>query len=58
MVETNKEDLASVEKIEEDPATFERIIAKFKEMNIDFKLTTHEPVLTSQEAADIRGVSL
>ena len=27
-------------------------------MGIAYKLTTHEPVLTSQEAADIRGVSL
>lgn len=27
-------------------------------MGVPYKLTTHAPVLTSQEAADIRGVSL
>lgn len=27
-------------------------------MGVPYKLTIHEPVLTSQEAADVRGVSL
>ena len=43
---------------QENPATFERIKAKLDEMQINYKLTTHAPVLTSQEAADIRGVNL
>ena len=44
--------------VEENTATFERIKAKLDEMGITYRLTTHAPVLTSQEAADVRGVSL
>ena len=42
----------------EDPATFERIKAKMDELGIEYKLTKHAPVKTSEEAAKIRGVSL
>ncbi len=42
----------------EDPTTYNRVIAKFNELALPYKLTVHQPVLTSQEAADVRGVSL
>ena len=42
----------------EDPATFERIKKKLDELGIEYKLTIHEPVKTSEEAAAVRGVTL
>ena len=43
---------------EESPDTFTKIKAILEEKKIDFKLTTHEPVLTSKAAAEIRGATL
>ena len=31
----------------EDPSTFEKIKAEFDRLDIPYRLTTHEPVLTS-----------
>lgn len=42
----------------EDPATFNRIIAALKKQNIDFKHLHHEAVLTSEQAAKVRGTNL
>ena len=56
--EPKKEASKQVEEVKEDPATFERIKAKLDEMGIDYKLTVHAPVKTSEEAAAIRGVSV
>ena len=43
---------------EENPITFERIKAKLDAGGVTYRLTTHAPVLTSEEAAAVRGVSL
>ena len=42
----------------ESDTTYKAIVDRLTKKNIDFKVTTHEPVKTSQEAATIRGVSL
>jgi len=42
----------------EDPATYKKIIAMLETKKIEFKITIHAPVKTSQEAADVRGVKL
>ena len=44
MVETQ---VKPSEEVVENPATFEGIKSKLEEHKIEFKLTTHEPVLTS-----------
>mmetsp|Transcript_7516 Transcript_7516/g.8488 ORF Transcript_7516/g.8488 Transcript_7516/m.8488 type:complete len:130 (+) Transcript_7516:1-390(+) len=44
--------------VEENPATYERLIELLKENNIEYKLTTHKPTKTSQESADVRGATL
>ncbi len=43
---------------EEDRATHEKLIKKLTDAGIEFTVTEHEPVKTSEEAAEIRGVSL
>lgn len=48
-----------MEKIEiENDTTFKNLIAMLEANKIEFKQEEHEPVLTSQEAADVRGVSM
>ena len=42
----------------EDPKTFEKIKAQLKERKVQFDLTTHDPVLTCEEAAKVRGATL
>ena len=42
----------------ECPATHDRIVAKLTDLSASFTLTTHEPVLTSEEAAEVRGAPL
>lgn len=42
----------------ESPATFEKIKASLEEKKVPFDLTTHKAVLTCEEAAEVRGVSL
>lgn len=39
-------------------SVFEKILALLEENGIPYKLTEHEPVRTSEEAARIRGVAL
>jgi Ala-tRNA(Pro) deacylase len=39
-------------------SVFEQILALLEEHNVPYKLTEHEPVRTSEEAARIRGVAL
>jgi hypothetical protein len=39
-------------------SVFEKILALLEKHNIPYKLTEHEPVRTSQEAARIRGAAL
>jgi Ala-tRNA(Pro) deacylase len=39
-------------------SVFEKILALLEEHNITYKLTEHEPVRTSEEAARIRGAAL
>lgn len=39
-------------------SVLEKILALLEEHNIPYKLTEHEPVRTSEEAAKIRGVAL
>jgi Ala-tRNA(Pro) deacylase len=39
-------------------SVFEKILALLEEHNVPYKLTEHEPVRTSEEAARIRGVAL
>ena len=60
MVESNPE--VKTQEVEapeqENPATYEKIVELLKAKNIEFKVTEHAPVKTSQEAADIRGVAL
>lgn len=46
------------EPAEENPTTFQAIEQKLKDNKIKFKLTTHEPVKTCEEAAKVRNVSL
>ena len=41
-----------------DTTTFDKIIAKLGSLKLEYKLTEHEPVLTCQQAADVRGVAL
>ena len=53
-----KEEKPTEQSDKEDPATFERIKKKLDELGIKYKLTIHEPVKTSEEAAAIRGVTL
>jgi len=36
----------------------QRILSIFKENNVDYQLYEHEPVYTSQQAANVRGVEL
>ena len=36
----------------------EKLKALLEESKVQFTLTTHKPVLTSEEAAEVRGVSL
>ena len=43
---------------QENPETFENIKAMLDKANIKYDLSEHKAVLTSQEAADVRGVSL
>ena len=45
-------------EIGENPATFEKLEELLKENSIEYALTTHEPTKTSQESADVRGVTL
>ena len=42
----------------ENPATFEKVIAKLKEHSAEYSVLEHAPVKTSAEAAAIRGVTL
>lgn len=37
---------------------FEQILALLEKHNISYRLTEHEPVRTSEEAARVRGVAL
>src|SRR5438105_14677015 len=39
-------------------SVFERILALLENNNVPYRLTEHEPVRTSEEAARIRGVAL
>jgi len=43
---------------EESSATWEKIKAMLEEEKVKFELSTHKPVLTSEEAAEVRGVPL
>ena len=54
-VDESKESDSSVD---EDPATFTKLEEFLKEKVIEYNLTTHEPTKTSQESADVRGVTL
>ena len=42
----------------ENPASFEKIKAMLEEHKVKYDLSTHKPVLTSEEAAAVRGVSV
>jgi len=42
----------------ENPATFEKVKAMLEEAKVKFDLSEHKAVLTSEEAAEVRGVSL
>jgi Ala-tRNA(Pro) deacylase len=42
----------------ENPASFEKIKALLEEKKLKYTVTTHNPVRSSEEAAEIRGVSL
>ena len=46
------------EEPEETPASFEKIKAFLDERGIKYEVTEHKPVLTSEEAAEVRGVPL
>ena len=43
---------------QENPATFEKIKAMLESAGVKFELTTHKPVMTCEEAAEVRGVDL
>lgn len=43
---------------EENPASFEKIKAFLDEKGIKYEVTEHKPVLTCEEAAEVRGVPL
>ena len=43
---------------EENPGTFQKLKAMLEESKVQFELTTHKPVLTSEEAAAVRGATL
>jgi len=43
---------------EEDPSTFEALEKLLINKNIEFKKTTHKPTRTSEESAEVRGVTL
>jgi len=60
MVESNPEVVPAPEEVieKENPATHLKILELLKKHEIEFKVTEHAPVKTSQEAADIRGVPL
>merc|ERR1740117_602313 len=58
MVESNPEVVVQEVEVIEDPATHLKILELLKSHSIEFKVTEHAPVKTSQEAADIRGVAL
>ena len=45
-------------EIQEDPATFEAIEKLLSSNNIQYKKLTHKPTKTSEESAQVRGVSL
>ena len=45
-------------EMEENDETFQKIEKLLDENNIEYSLTTHEPTKTSQESADVRGVTL
>jgi hypothetical protein len=42
------------EILQENPATFQKILTKLNDLNISYTHTHHPPVKTSQEAADVR----
>lgn len=47
-----------VEWMMENMSVFERILALLEEQHVPYKLTEHEAVRTSEEAAKLRGVAL
>ena len=57
-MEGKKEEETKWTEPEESPATFEKIKAALEEQKVKFELSTHKPVLTSEEAAEVRGVAL
>ena len=52
------EEQPEVDLINEDPATHLKIMALFKQCNTPHELLTHEPVLTSEQAAEVRKFPL
>lgn len=42
----------------ENPESHKKLVAFLKEKGVDFKVTEHKAVLTSEEAAEVRGVSI
>ena len=55
-----EKDVPQVEEEEpvEDTATFEKLTALLDSKQIEYTVTEHEPVKTSEEAAAVRGVTL
>lgn len=53
-----KERAVNTEHPKDGSVVTERLVASLREAQVSFKLTEHEPVFTSQEAADVRGTSL
>lgn len=52
------EDSKEWKEPEENPATFEKVKAMLNEAKVKYEVSEHQPVLTSEEAAKVRGVSL
>ena len=44
--------------IEENAATFDKIINSLTDRKIDYVLTTHDPAKTSQEFVDVRRIKI
>ena len=43
---------------EENPSTMEKVKAFLDERKVKYEVSSHKAVLTSEEAAEVRGVSL
>lgn len=57
MADATKEEQKWAEPAEND-ASFKRIQAFLSEAKVDFAVTEHKPVLTCEEAAEVRNVAL